>query len=74
MYIRRGDMHYKTSVLILYNASMKRNGQLAATYTLFTLTQIFSGGKAKNNLHLMLKLTVFMSISCLNGSLRHLVV
>ena len=39
----------------------------------FTLTQIFSGGKTKINLHMTLKLTVFMPISCLMQSRRHLV-
>ena len=45
--------------------------QLLTLY--FTLTQIFSGGKAKNNLRTTLKLTVFMLISCLIQSRRHLV-
>ena len=53
---------------------MKRNGQSATTYTLlYTLTQIFSGGKAKINLHMTLKLTVFMPISCRMLSRRHLI-
>ena len=53
---------------------MKRNGQSATTYTLlYTLTQIFSGGKAKINLHTMLKLTVLMPISCRMRSRRHFI-
>ena len=53
---------------------MKRNGQSATTYTLlYTPTQIFSGGKAKINLHTKLKLTVFMPISCQMRSCRHLI-
>ena len=45
--------------------------QLLTLY--FTLTQIFSGEKAKINLHMTLKFTVFMPISCLMRSHRHLV-
>ena len=46
------------------------SGQL---FTLnFTLTQIFSGGKAKIYLPTMLQLTVFMPISCPMRSRRHL--
>ena len=46
------------------------SGQLLTLY--FTLTQIFSGGKAKNYLHTMFQLTVFMPISCPMRSRRHL--
>ena len=42
-------------------------------YSYFTLTQIFSGGKAKVNLHAALILTVFMPISCLMRVRRHLI-
>ena len=45
------------------------SGQLLTLY--FTLTQIFSGGKAKIYLHTMLQLTVFMPISCPRRSRRH---
>ena len=45
--------------------------QLLTLY--FTLTQIFSGGKAKIYLHTMLQLTVFMPISCPMRSRRHFV-
>ena len=42
VFLRDGGMHGRTSFLILYNASMKRNGQLATTYTLlYTHTDIF---------------------------------
>ena len=44
--------------------------QLLTLY--YTRTQIFSGGKAKINLHMMLKLTVFMPISCQMGSRNNL--
>ena len=47
------------------------SGQLLTLY--FTLTQIFSGGKAKIYLHTMPQLTVFMPISCTMRSRRHLV-
>ena len=47
------------------------SGQLLTLY--FTLTQIFSGGKAMIYLHTMLQLTVFMPISCPMPSRRHLV-
>ena len=40
----------------------------------FILTQIFLGGKAKINLHAVLKLTVFMPVSCLMRSRRHNVI
>ena len=45
-------------------------GQLLTLY--FSLTQIFSIGKAKIYLHTMLQLTVFMPISCPMRSRRHL--
>ena len=51
--------------MILCNASMKRNGQSAITDTLSRLTPIFSGRKAKINLHMTPKLTVVIPISCL---------
>ena len=47
------------------------SGQLLTLY--FTLTQIFSGGKAKIYLHTMLQFTVFMSISCPMRSRRILI-
>ena len=66
----KGDaIHDRTSFVKLCNASMKRNGQTATIYAL----PIFSGRKAKINLHTTLKLTVFMLISCLMRSGCHLV-
>ena len=52
-----------TAELLLWYCSMllwreMDSRQLLTLY--FTLTQIFSGGKAKINLHMMLKLTIFM--------------
>ena len=47
------------------------SGQLLTLY--FTLTQIFSDGKAKIYLYTMLQLTVFMPISRPMRSHRHLV-
>ena len=70
--MRGGDIHDRTSFLILCNASMKINGQSAAIYTYCTLTQIFPGRKAKIYLRTTLKLTEFMPISCLMRSRRHL--
>ena len=72
--MRGGAIHGRTSFVKLCNASMKRNGQSTTTYTLLTLTQIFSGGKAKLNLLTpLLKLKVFKPISCLMRSRRYLV-
>ena len=68
--MRGGTIHGRTSFVILCNAEMG-NGQLLTLY--FTLTQIFSGEKAKIYLHTMLQLTIFMSISCPMRSRRHLV-
>ena len=72
--IRGGDIHGTTSFVILCNASMKRNRQPATIYLhfTFTVTQIFSGGKAKIHLHKTLKLKASMPISCLMHSRRHL--
>ena len=54
--------------MILCNASMKRNGQWATTYTLlYTYTDI-----AKINLQGRFKLTIFVPISCLIRSCHHL--
>ena len=47
------------------------SGQLLTLY--FTLTQIFSGGKANIYLNTMLQLTALMPISCPMRSRRHLV-
>ena len=51
---------------------MKRNGQPATTDTLpyTSLTPIFSGRKAKINLHTTVKLTVAMPINCLLRSIQ----
>ena len=47
VFMRGGDIHGRTSFLILCNASMKRNGQSATTYTLlYTYADIF---RWKNN-------------------------
>ena len=71
--MRGGTIHGRTSFVLLCNDSTKRkdSGQLLTLY--FTLTQIFSGGKARIYLHTMLQLTVFMPISCPMRSRRHLV-
>ena len=65
------DIHGRTSFVILCNASMKRN-EKSATTLLYTYTDIFRW-KAKISLHTMLKLTVFMQISCLMRSCCHLI-
>ena len=49
--MRGGDIHGRTSFVILCNASMKRNRQSAITYTLLCTYTDISGGKAKINLH-----------------------
>ena len=46
------------------------SGQILTLY--FTLTLIFSGGKARIYLHTMLQFTVLMPISCPMRSRRHL--
>ena len=53
--MKGGDIHSRTSFVILCNASMKRNGQSETTYTLFYTSTDISGGKAKINLHTTLK-------------------
>ena len=58
--------------MILCNVSMNRNGHSITTYTLIYSYTDISGGKANINLHTMLKLTVFMPISCLIQSRRNL--
>ena len=59
--MRGGAIHDRTTFVILCNASIRRNG-----LTLYlTLTPIFSGRKAKINLHTTPKLTVVMPNSCL---------
>ena len=65
-----GAIHDRTAFLILCNASNNNNNyeemdslQLLILY--LTLTHIFSGRKAKINLHTTPKLTVAMPISCL---------
>ena len=55
--MRGGAIHDRTTFVILCIASTRRNGQRA--------TPIFSGRKAKINLHTAPKLTVFMPINCL---------
>ena len=72
--IKGGDIHSRTSFVMLCNAPIKKNGQSPTTYTLHLHTDIFRW-KAKINLHarLTLKLTIFMQISCLMRSDRHLV-
>ena len=66
--MRGGAIHNRTTFVILCNASMKINEQPARLQLLtlyLTLTPIFSGRKAKINLHMTPKLTVVMPISCL---------
>ena len=63
-------IHVRTTFVILCNASMKRNGQPATTDIYLTLTPIFSGRKAKIDLHMTPKLTVVMPISCLLRSIQ----
>ena len=42
VFMRGGDIHGRTSFVILCNASIKRNGKSEATYTLlYTYTDIF---------------------------------
>ena len=42
IFMRGSDIHGRTSFVILCNSSLKRNGQLATTYTLlYTYTDIF---------------------------------
>ena len=64
-------IHVRTTFVILCNASMKRNGQPATTDSLpYTLIPIYSGRKAKIDLHMTPKLTVGMPISCLLRSIQ----
>ena len=72
VFMRGRDIQGRTSFVILCNASMKSNGQSATTSTLLYTYTNFSGGKAKISLHMTLKLTVLMSISCLMRSRHHL--
>ena len=65
VFMRGGAIHDWTTFVILCNASMKRNGQPTTTDTLpLTLTPIFSGRKAKINLHTTPKLTEVIPICC----------
>ena len=69
-----GDNHDKTSFVILMLLWREIDSrQILTPY--FTLTQIFLGGKSKINLrvHTTFKITVFMPMSCLMRSRRHLV-
>ena len=63
VFMRGWDIHGRTSFVIeMYCTFREMNSwQLLTLY--FTLTQIFSGGKEKVNLHTSLKLTEFMPIS-----------
>ena len=63
----RGEaIHDRTTFVILCKfASTKRNGQPATKTLYLALTPIFSGRKAKINLHTTPKLTVVIPISCL---------
>ena len=70
--MRGGDIRGRTSFVILSTTSMKRNGQSATTYTLLYTYIDFSGRKAKINLPTTLKLTVFILVSSLIRSRRHL--
>ena len=70
--MRGGAIHDRTTIviLILYNnnnnnASIKRNEPATILTLYLTLTPIFSGRKAKINLHTTPKLTAVMPISCL---------
>ena len=65
--MRGGAIHDRTTFVILCNASMKRNGQPATTDYL-ALTPIFSGRKAKINLHTTPNLTVV--IAAMRGSMN----
>ena len=55
IFMSGGDIHGITSFVILCNASMKRNGQSATTYTLLYMYTDISGGKARIKLHTILK-------------------
>ena len=72
IFMRGGDIH--AELLFWYCAMLlwieMDSRQLLTLY--FTLTQIFSGEKIKKNLHTTLKLTLFMLISRLMRSRRHL--
>ena len=72
VFMRGGAIHDRTTIviLILYNnnnnnASIKRNEPATILTLYLTLTPIFSGRKAKINLHTTPKLTAVMPISCL---------
>ena len=58
VFIRGGYIHHRTSFVILCNASMKRNGQSATTYTLLYTHTVILRWKSKIILHVILK--VFM--------------
>ena len=62
--MRGGAIHDRTTFVILCNASREMDSlQLLTLY--LALTPIFSGRKAKINLHTTPKLTVVIPISCL---------
>ena len=65
--MRGGAIHDRTTFVILCNASMKRMDslQLLTLWLALRSTPIFSGTKAKINLHTTPKLTEVIPISCL---------
>ena len=63
-------IHVRTTFVILCNASIKRIGQPATTDSLPYTYTLFSGRKAKIDLHMTPKLTVVMPISCLLRSIQ----
>ena len=66
---KTGDCPDMTEKLFNWTKSINTNSWHLLT---FYFTQIFSGGKAKINLHMTLKLIVIMLISCLMRSRHHL--
>ena len=69
--MRGENIHGRTSLVILCNASMMDSPELLTLY--FTLTQISSGGKAKINLHTALNQQYScQSATGLMRSCRHL--
>ena len=63
--MRGGAIHDRTTFVILCNASMREMESLQLLTLYLALTPIFSGRKAKINLHTTPKLTVVIPVSCL---------
>ena len=63
--MRGGAIHDRTTFAGLCNASIREMDSLQLLTLYLALTPIFSGRKAKINLHTTPKLTVAIPISCL---------